>query len=72
MKQNLKSLGKRIVYIKPIDARDLPDSVREEAEGIETVFAIHNTAGEQVGYVADPAMAEAIAQQNALELVQLH
>ena len=72
MKQNLKSMGNRIVYLKPVAVDDLPEAVRAEAGGIDPVFTLHNTSGEQVAFVADPRMAAAIAQQNALELVQLN
>lgn len=72
MKQDLKALGQNIVYIKPISTIDLPAEVRAETGGNDTVFAVHNTLGEQVALVANPGVASELARQNALELVRLN
>ncbi|PZR00668.1 MAG: DUF1150 domain-containing protein [Cereibacter sphaeroides] len=61
-----------IVYILPVAVADLPDDVREQAEGIETLYAVHRPNGERVALVKDRWMAFALARQNDLAPVNAH
>ncbi len=67
-----KTGGEDIVYIRPVLVSDLPSEVQEQAEGIETLFALHNAAGERLALVKDRNMAFALARQNDLSPVNVH
>ena len=71
-KHDLKSLSANIVYAKPVVTSDLPDEVREQAGELETLFAVHNGAGEQVALVASTGILADLAEQNNLTVVSLH
>lgn len=72
MKQDLKSLGANIVYLKPVDVSDLPQEVQAEAGELTTLFAVHNTKGEQVALVANPQIAAHLAEQHNMRIATLH
>ena len=72
MKQELKALAGNMIYLKPVATADLPDEVREQAGSQETLFAVHNTKGEQVALVADPVVAREMAAANDMTLVTVH
>ena len=71
-KRQFKKLGPQFIYMKPVATADLPAEVQEEAGEIEVLFAVHNTKGEQVAVVADPAVASHLADQHQMQLVTLH
>lgn len=71
-KFNLDSLGQDIVYVKPILAADLPADMREQVGDLETVFAVHNAAGEQLALVANRKLAFHLARENNMQPVTLH
>ncbi len=62
----------RIVYILPVAVSDLPDEIREQAEGAETLYSMHRPNGERVALVKDRWMAFALARQNDLAPVNAH
>jgi hypothetical protein len=64
--------GDRIVYILPVAVADLPDDIREQAEGAETLYSVHRPNGERVALVRDRWMAFALARQNDLAPVNAH
>jgi hypothetical protein len=70
--QNLKKLGQNIVYLKPVLTEDMPEEVRAQAGGATTLFALHNTEGEQVALVASAGIASHLAAENDMQLVTLH
>ena len=41
-KQAFKKLTADIVYLKPVETSDLPEDIQVQAEGLETLFAVHN------------------------------
>ena len=61
-----------IVYVRPVLVADLPDEVREQAEGLTTLYAVHDAEGERLALVADKGMAFALARQNDLAPVSVH
>ncbi len=61
-----------IVYIRPVLVADLPSEVQEQAAGVETLFAVHNAAGERLALVRDRKMAFVLARQNDLSPVNVH
>ena len=65
-------LDARMVYVRPIDVRDLPEHVQAEAGDLETLFSVHNAQGEQLALVADRRLAFALARQNDFSPQPLH
>ncbi len=62
----------QIVYIRPVAVIDLPDEIQEQAEGIETLYALHRPDGERLALVKDRDLAFALARQNDLAPVAVH
>jgi len=71
-KQSFKKMTANIVYLKQVETADLPEDVQEQADGFDTLFAVHNGKGEQVALVANEAVADHLAEQNNLQVVTLH
>ncbi len=62
----------KIVYVRPVDVADLPADVQEQAEGVETLYAVHDADGTRLALVADRTMAFVLARQNHLTPVTVH
>lgn len=71
-KVDLQHLGENIVYLKPVATADLPEDVQAQAGNIKTLFAVHNTQGEQVALVASKGIANHLAAEHHMQLVTLH
>ncbi len=61
-----------IVYVRPVAVADLPAEVQEQAEGLETIYAVHRADGLRVALVKDRALAFTISRQNDLTPVNVH
>lgn len=61
-----------IVYVRPVLVTDLPDEVQEQAEGLETLFAVHNAEGERLALVKDRKLAFLLARENDMAPVNVH
>ncbi|MEL6206424.1 MAG: DUF1150 family protein [Pseudomonadota bacterium] len=61
-----------IVYIRPVAVKDLPQEVRDQAEGIENLYAVHAESGERLALVKDRELAFVLARQNDLAPVNVH
>jgi len=61
-----------IVYVRPVAVADLPDEIRVQAEGLDTLYAVHRPNGERVALVRDKGMAFALSRQNDLTPVSVH
>jgi len=64
--------GRRIVYVRPVAVADLPQEVQREAQGIDTLYAVHNAEGERLALVRDRSLAFILARQNNMEPVTVH
>ncbi len=62
----------RMVYVKPIAVTDLPREVRDQAGGLEQLFAVHDAEGQQLALVANRRLAFALAVQNDYAPQPLH
>ncbi|WP_137699535.1 DUF1150 family protein [Marimonas lutisalis] len=62
----------RIVYVRKVAVKDLPEEVREQAGGLESLYAVHSSDGEQLALVRDRALAFVLARQNDLAPVTVH
>ena len=62
----------RIVYVRAVRTVDLPEDVQEQMQGLDEVYALHNSEGERLAVVPDRAMAFVLARQNDLAPVTVH
>lgn len=62
----------RLVYIRPVNVAELPDDVRDQAEGRDHVYAVHSAEGERLALVADRKLAFVLARQNDFAPVNVH
>jgi len=62
----------RMVYVKAIAVTDLPREVRDQADGLEQLFAVHDAEGQQLALVANRKLAFALAVQNDYAPQPLH
>ena len=62
----------RIVYVRPVAVADLPEELRLQAEGRETIYAVHRPDGRRVALVADRNMAFALSRQIDMVPVSTH
>lgn len=63
---------KAIVYVRPVAVADLPEEVRSQAEGLERLYAVHSSEGEQLALVRDRTLAYVLARQNNMTPVSVH
>lgn len=68
----LPEAGERIVYVREIAVADLPQDIRDQAEGILTLYSVHRPNGDRLALVKDRGMAFALARQNDLAPVSVH
>lgn len=64
--------GERIVYVRPVAVADLPEEIRAQAMGLQTLYALHDESGERLALVKDRWMAFALARQNDRTPVNVH
>ena len=70
--KNLPAAERAIVYVRPVLVADLPSDLQEQAEGFETIYAVHRPNGERVALVADRKLAFALARQHDMAPVSVH
>ncbi|MBC7131599.1 MAG: DUF1150 domain-containing protein [Roseovarius sp.] len=64
--------GRPIVYVRPVKVDDLPEEVRAQLGGVDTLYAVHSIEGERLALVRDRKMAFFLARQNDMEPVTVH
>lgn len=64
--------GERIVYVRRVVVADLPLEIREQADGLEVIYAVHDFNGERLALVADRRLAFALARQHDRTPVSVH
>ena len=62
----------RIVYVRSVDADDLPDDIRAQIPEDTILYAVHNSNGQRLAIVEKRDMAFALARQNDLSPVMVH
>ena len=75
MKENYENIiqtPENIVYVRPVALDDLPDEIREQADGLDELYAVHNGEGERLALVKDRQLAFAVARQNDMAPVSVH
>ncbi|MGY6634289.1 MAG: DUF1150 family protein [Alkalilacustris sp.] len=68
----VETLGRRVVYVRPVAVADLPEDIRREAGGIATLYAVHDTDGERLALVRNRELAFVLARQNDMAPVHVH
>lgn len=64
--------AENIVYIRQVETRTLPREIREQLEGIDSMYAVHDADGERLALVKDRSLAFMLARQNELTPVSAH
>ena len=64
--------GRPIVYVRAVKVADLPEDMREQAMGSDTLYAVHTSEGERLALVRDRSLAFILARQNDLDPVTVH
>lgn len=62
----------RVVYVREVLVAELPEDVQEQAEGAETLFAVHTTDGEPLALVKERKLAFILARQHNYSPVTVH
>jgi hypothetical protein len=62
----------RTVYVKTVLVTDLPRAVRDQAEGLDQIYAVHDAAGQQLALVGDRKLAFALAKEHDYRPVLVH
>jgi hypothetical protein len=62
----------RTVYVKTILVTDLPREVRDQAEGLEQLYAVHNAEGQQLALVGNRKLAFDLAREHNYAPVLVH
>lgn len=60
------------VYIRRVATETLPQEIREQVPGIETLYAVHGIDGERLALVRERSLAFMLARQNDLAPVSVH
>ena len=68
----LPELTGNTVYVRRVAMDSLPDEVREQAAGLDSLYAVHGIDGERLALVKDRDMAFFLARQNDLSPVSVH
>ena len=68
----LRAQADKIVYVKPVAVADLPQEVQEQVEGLQTLFAVHDSAGQQLALVADRKLAFHLAREHDFAPMTVH
>lgn len=61
-----------IVYVRPVKVEELPQEMRAQLGGLETLYAVHSTEGERLALVRDRKLAFVLARRNDMEPVAVH
>ena len=70
--EDLPEAEGNIVYVRRVAMDSLPDEVREQAPGLDSLYAVHGIDGERLALVKDRDMAFFLARQNDLSPVSVH
>jgi hypothetical protein len=61
-----------IVYVREVKVDELPEEMRQQMGGLDTLYAVHNAEGERLALVRDRRMAFILARQNDMDPVTVH
>ena len=61
-----------IVYVRSVNATELPEDIRAQIPDAEILYALHSSEGERLALVRERDMAFVLARQNDLAPVAVH
>lgn len=64
--------GERIVYVREVAVAELPEEIRAQVMGLDTLYALHDAEGERLALVKDRKLAFILARQNHMAPVSAH
>lgn len=64
--------GKSIVYIRQVTVESLPEDLREQVQGVDSLYAVHGADGARLALVKDRDLAFILARQNEMTPVSVH
>ncbi|GHG20334.1 MULTISPECIES: DUF1150 family protein [Paracoccus] len=64
--------AERTVYIRQVETSSLPQELRQQLDGIDSMYAVHDIDGERLALVKDRQLAFVLARQNELTPVSVH
>lgn len=67
-----KLAGEGAVYVRAVEVADLPKDVQLQAQGLDQLYAVHDSKGERLALVKDRSLAFMLARQNDLAPVNVH
>ena len=70
--EKMPKAGDRIVYVRAVDVADLPDYLREQADGLTQIYAVHRGNGDRLALVANKGLAFALAREHDFAPVSVH
>jgi hypothetical protein len=62
----------KIVYIRQVETRTLPQEIRQQLPGVDSMYAVHDADGERLALVKERALAFMLARQNELTPFSVH
>ena len=62
----------KIVYIREVNAKDLPEDVQSQIGKLKKLYAVHSDQGERLALVKERNLAFVLARQNDLSPVTAH
>lgn len=62
----------RTVYVKTVEVGDLPRALRDQAQGLDLLYAVHDATGQQLALVGDRKLAFDLARQHDYAPVLVH
>ncbi|MDO6725957.1 MAG: DUF1150 family protein [Cognatishimia sp.] len=71
-KFEFESQDERLVYVREIAVADLPKDMQDQADGQDTLFAVHAADGERLAIVKERGMAFHLARENDYSPVTVH
>lgn len=70
--KGLPQAGDRIVYVREIAVENLPDDVRAQMDGLDTIYSVNGADGRQLALVADRGLAFHLAREHDFTPVSVH
>lgn len=64
--------AEKTVYIRQVETSTLPHEIQEQLEGIDSMYAVHDSDGERLALVKERALAFMLARQNELTPFSVH
>lgn len=71
-KFDFKQGAESTVYIRRVAVDSLPEELRDQAPGLDSLYAVHDTEGARLALVRDRKLAFMLARQNDMSPVSVH